>query len=285
MEFFFPANITEAISLLAERDGARCLAGGATLVAMMNAGLVEPFRLVSLRGLSELGGINVLSDSTVRLGAMTRHAETANSTLLKDGQRVLSAAAGKIANPPVRNMGTIGGSLAFADPAADYLPALMTLDAVIELAAQGSTRRLSIRDLIVDWYTTALEPQEIITAIEVPSAPRGSVGIFEKLERTAGDYAIASIACVLAFEKGICSTARIAVGACGPGPVRIRELEAKLEGTRAEPDAFLAMGESLAAECDPVDDVRATADYRRLVIPRLVAKAATHARAALGAQS
>ncbi|MGH6988880.1 MAG: FAD binding domain-containing protein [Stellaceae bacterium] len=285
MEFFHPTNLPEALSLLSEHEGAQCLAGGATLVAMMNAGLVEPSALISLTGLSELAGIARLPDGSVRIGAMTRHAETARSTIFHAGQRVLSEAAGKIANPPVRNMGTIGGSLAFADPAADYLPALACLDAMIEVAGRDGARTLAIADFVLDWYATALGPEDIITGIVVPPSPAGSVGVFEKLERTAGDFAIASVALVLAVEEGVCRVARIAIGGCAPAPIRRREAEALIEGTRFEAAAVRAAGGILAEAADPVDDVRASADYRRRVIPRLLAKTVARARAALGADT
>jgi carbon-monoxide dehydrogenase medium subunit len=216
---------------------------------------------------------------------MTRHAETARSTHLRGGQRVLSAAAEKIANVPVRNMGTIGGSLAFADPAADYLPALATLDASVEVASRSGVRKIPIGEFIVDWFTPALDADHIITNVFLPAMPDGSIGLFDKLERTAGDYAIASVALVLAMANGVCHSARIAVGACAPGPVRRREAEALIEGTNLDEEKVLAAGRILADACDPVDDVRASADYRRLVIPRLLAKIVKRARASVGAPS
>jgi aerobic carbon-monoxide dehydrogenase medium subunit len=282
MDFYRPASLVEAVSLLAQHEGARCLAGGATLVAMLNANLIEPSALISLADLRELSGISALPDGSIKIGAMTRHAETASSTLLRGGQSVLSAAAQKIANAPVRNMGTIGGSLAFADPAADYLPALAVLDASIELASPAGNRAITIAEHVTDWYTTALQPDEIITAVIVPPAPDQAVGVFEKLERTAGDFAIASVALVIAAEKAKCKTARIAVGACAPGPVRRREAEAFIEGSNFEETAMQECGRVLAQACDPVDDVRATAEYRRLVVPRLVAKTIARGRAMLG---
>jgi aerobic carbon-monoxide dehydrogenase medium subunit len=285
MEFFRPTSVADALSLLARQEGVRCLAGGATLVAMMNAGLVEPSGLVSLAGLRELSGIAPLADGSVRIGAMTRHAETAQSALFRDGQRVLPKAAGQIANPPVRNMGTIGGSLAFADPAADYLPALTALDAGVEISAREAARTIPIGDLVVDWYTTTLASGELITGVIVPPAPAGSVGIFEKLERTAGDFAIASVALVLAMEGKVCTAARIAIGACGAKPIRLREAEQLIEGSPLDDAAIAEAGRRLAAASDPIDDVRASADYRRLVIPRLLAKAVARGCVALGAVS
>jgi carbon-monoxide dehydrogenase medium subunit len=282
MDFYRPASLPEAVSLLARNEGARCLAGGATLVAMLNANLLEPSALISLAELRELSGISALPDGSIKIGAMTRHAETASSTVLHGGQRVLSAAAQKIANAPVRNMGTIGGSLAFADPAADYLPALAVLDAAIEVTSPAGNRTINFTEYVVDWYTTALQPDEIITAVVIPPAPDGAVGVFEKLERTAGDFAIASVALILGSEKGKCRTARIAIGACAPGPVRRREAETLIEGSQFNETAVQECGRVLAEACDPVDDVRASADYRRLVIPRLVAKTIARGRALLG---
>ena len=190
MDFYRPTSVAEALSLLAQNEGARCLAGGATLVAMLNAGLLEPTGLISLANLSDLSGITALPDGSVAIGAMTRHAETSRSTAFRAGQKVLPAAAGKIANVPVRNMGTFGGSLAFADPAADYLPALTALDASIDIASTLATRTLKVSELVLDWYTPALESTDIITRVTLPPAPEGSIGVFEKLERTAGDYEI-----------------------------------------------------------------------------------------------
>ena len=285
MDFYRPTNIDEALTFLTQHEGTRCLAGGATLVAMMNAGLVEPSGLISLANLPELSGITTLPDGSIRIGAMTRHVETACSMALRGGQRVLSAAAQKIANVPVRNMGTIGGSLAFADPAADYLPALSSLDALIEVTSPQGRRTIQIGAVIVDWYTTIFNSDDIITAVILPPAPDGSVGVFEKLERTAGDFAIASVALVLAMQDDVCSAASIAVGACGPGPVRLTEADALIAGSRLDEASIRAAGSMLAAACDPVDDVRASADYRRLVIPRLLAKTVARARVMLGGSS
>jgi carbon-monoxide dehydrogenase medium subunit len=283
MLFFRPGRVAEAVALLAEHEEARCLAGGATLVAMMNAGLVTPGALVSLAGIPELARISAGTDGGLRIGAMTRHNDTAGSLLFHAGQRVVPAAAARIANQVVRNMGTMGGSISFADPAADYLPALVAAEATVEIAGPQGPRLVPIADFVTDWYTTALEPGELVTAILVPPAPAGSIGIYEKLDRVAGDFAIASVALVLALEDGICRAARIAIGGCGPAPVRLVEAEAGLVGTTLTDAGIAAAGALLTAACDPVDDVRASAAYRRAVVPRLLAKTIDRARRALAA--
>ncbi|MFO1349555.1 MAG: xanthine dehydrogenase family protein subunit M [Gammaproteobacteria bacterium] len=277
VRFHWPASVDDAVALLAADEGARCLAGGATLVAMLNARLLEPSALVSLAAIAELRCCERLGDGTVRIGAMRRHRETAFETDLRDGQRVLSAAAARIANPPVRNMGTLGGSISFADPAADYPPALVAADAIVEIAGPQGRRELAAEAFFRDWYITALQPGELVTAVRLPPAPPGSIGIYDKLARVAGDFAIASVALVLTMNGGSCESIRIAIGGCGPTPVRLPAVEAALVGTHLSDAAIAEAGAALAAACDPVDDVRASAEYRRRVVPRMLARALTEA--------
>lgn len=279
---FRPSAVAEAVSLLAANDGARCLAGGATLVAMMNARLVAPSALVSLAAIDELAGITVMSDGTLRIGAMTRHHETAGELRLAHGAAVLRMAAGQIANPVVRNMGTIGGSIAFADPAADYAPALVAAGAAVELMGSAGRRITPISAFFTDWYATDLAAGELVTAVLVPPAPATSVGRYLKLARVSGDFAIASVALYLAVEDRQISTLRIAVGGCGPVPVRVPDAERHAAGKSVGELDGRMLGEALAARLDPTDDVRASAAYRRLVVPRLVQQAVAEAVAELG---
>ncbi len=277
MEFVKPDSIDAAVAAL-QAENAACLAGGATLVAMINADLVAPDRLVSLRDVAGLHDAVRKSDGTVTIGAMRRHRETAEETDLRDGQLVLSDAAGKIANPPVRNMGTIGGSCAFADPAADYPPALVAADARLLLIGANGRRTVPADEFFLDWYETALEPGELIEAAILPPAPSGSVGSYTKLARVAGDFAIASVALVLGMEGDTCSHLAVAVGACGPAPVRRRDVEAELLGGGLGDSEIRRLADALADGLDPVDDVRASADYRRRVAPRLVRQAIGEAK-------
>jgi aerobic carbon-monoxide dehydrogenase medium subunit len=276
MDLFLPQTIEEAVGLLVQHEGARCISGGATLVAMMNAGLVEPTALVSLRQIPGLAGITRDADGAVRIGAMTRHVDTASSALFIDGQRVVPLAAVRIANRVVRNMGTMGGSISFADPAADYLAALTAADAMIGIVGPKGKRTLPVASFVTDWYTTALASDELVTSIAVPVMPVGSIGHYEKLARVSGDFAIVSIAMIVKFEHGICTYLRVAVGGCGPAPLRLREAEVLLEGTRLGPELVAEAGHMLVAISDPVDDVRASGEYRRTVLPRLLAKVLTH---------
>ena len=192
---------------------------------------------------------------------MTRHRVIAEA----DGLGIVALAAGRIANPPVRNMGTLGGSISHADPAADYPPALLVAEAEIEIAGPAGRRRLPAGEFFTDWYMTALEPGEMVAFVHLPPMPAGAVAHYEKLVRVEGDMGIAMIAVILEAD----GRARIAVGGCGPTPVRLPEAEAAGEG----------VGEMLAQACDPPGDARASEDYRRRVVPRMVEAALAAARA------
>ena len=267
-----PQSLGEALSLLISEPNARPLAGGASLVAMLNARLVEPSALVSLACVGELYGISELPDGSLRIGAMTRHRELAALPALRGPREALRLAAAAIANPTIRAMGTIGGSLALDDPGADYPPSLLALSAVVEIAGPGGTRRIAAADYFLDWFTTALAPGELVCAIYLPPLADGA-GVYHKLARVAGDFAIASVA--VTIETG--GPVRAVIGACGPRPLSLDAANDEL----ARGDV-VAAGALLAAASDPVDDSRASANYRRRLIPRMLARAFVAASAQAG---
>ncbi len=276
-----PATVAEAVGLLARFPEARILGGGATLVAMINAQLAEPEAIVSLRDIAEIRGILVHA-AGVRIGAFTRHRETAAAGAQLHGTlAVLPHAAGQIANATVRNMGTIGGSISFADPGLDYPPALVAAGANVEIASAAGKRTIAAADFFVDWYTTALAPGEMVTAIELP-APRAGAGVYLKHARVSGDYATASVAVSIATAPRGIETC-VAVGACGPKPLLSAEANRLLSGAPTDQDIARA-GAALQAMADPVDDVRGSAEYRRMLIPRMVASAFAQAKQKMGAQ-
>jgi carbon-monoxide dehydrogenase medium subunit len=274
-----PATVDEAVALLAADAEAKPIAGGATLVAMLNARVIEPPALVSLAGIAELQGLSAAAGGGVRLGAFTRHRDTAASPLLFGTLAVLRDAAGQIANATVRNMGTIGGSISFADPGLDYPPALVAANAEVEIAGPAGRRRLPAREFFVDWYQTALQPGEIVCAIHLPPADARGAGLYVKHARVAGDYATASVAICLRAD----GQASVAVGACGPTPLVDDGVNTALSSARADRDIARA-GAMLQALADPLDDVRGSAEYRRTLIPRLLLRAVRAAEAALGAR-
>jgi carbon-monoxide dehydrogenase medium subunit len=283
MKFFEPTTVDEAVRYLAADPDHRCLAGGATLVAMMNAQLVEPAGLVSLAKVDGLKGIARGGDGGLAIGAMTLHQTVADSPLFEGGHALVRDAARLIGHPAIRNMGTMGGSISHADSAADYPAALVAADATIEIAGPKGRRSVGAGDFFVDYLQTALEPGELVTAIRLPPAPKGTASAYQKFARVEGDFATVSAAVVLAMDGGKCKTIRIAVGACAPTPVRVAKAEAELVGGALDDRALAAACKTLAEACDPVDDFRGSGEYRRMLVPVLVRRAVAAARKRLEA--
>ncbi len=259
MDYVAPLTLGEAYRAL-DVDDALCLAGGQSLVAMMNLGLVAPSRLVGLRRIAELRGITTQPDGGLRIGAMTTHAELAELDVAAPGPALLAQAARVVAYPAVRAWGTIGGSVAHADPAADYPVALVAADASIEVGSAAGDRRVAARAFFRGLFETALQKGEIVTAIHVPAGPPNGGAAYEKLSLVAGDFAIVSVAAIVA------DTARVAIGGCGPTPLHA-------EGLALADAPLLEAGRRIAAACDPPSDHRASAAYRRKVLPELIRRA------------
>jgi len=274
MKYLEPETVEDAIAALAGAEDARCLAGGATLVAMLNADLVDLSLLVGLRKIQALRGITQTANG-IRIGAMTTHNEIAADKRLVGALAVARSAAGQIAHDAIRYVGTIGGSVAHADPSADWPTAVTAADASIEIMSASGKRSVGVDEFFIDYLQTAVEPGEIITAIEIPTGPKGARGHYLKFSRVDGDYATVSIAIVLAMDGKRCNYVRVAVGACGPKPLRVVAAEERLVGTELTAEDIAAAGELLAAEADPVSDVRGSSEYRRLLIPRLLKRAIT----------
>ena len=279
---FRPASVEEALALLVRLPDARILSGGASLVAMINARIAEPEALVSLAGIRELQGVAELPAGGFRIGAMTRHREVAAEARFTGTLQVLPQAASVIANATVRNMGTMGGAVAHADPGLDYPPALVAADARVEIASKAGRRQVPAGQFFVDWYTTLLKAGELVSAVHLPAA-RPGVGVYHKFARVAGDYATASVALTMArVGEGIVT--RAAIGGCGPIPILVDEANRLLSGRPGSGEVRRA-GELLQAAADPIDDVRGSAEYRRMLIPRMLARAFAEARAAAGTQT
>jgi aerobic carbon-monoxide dehydrogenase medium subunit len=264
---FQPRVLAEALELLATTPDARPISGGATLVAMINAGLVAPAALVSLTRIEELCGIKVLEDGGIVIGAATKHSAIAADNRLTGIARVVSHAASQIAGTAVRNMGTIGGALSHADPGLDFPPALCAVDALVEVAAKDRRRKVPIREFFIDWFTTALENGEIVVGVEIPK-PRPGTGLYLKHARVSGDFAIASVAVSLAADGQV----RVAIGGCGPTPITSADADEILSSEKSLAAVGRA-GEILTALSNPLDDVRGSAAYRKLLIPRMLRRA------------
>jgi len=277
IELLRPTSVEDAVALLANREGSRCIAGGQTMVAMLNAGLVEPPVLIAISAIEELGAIVEQDDGTIRIGAAVCHRDVAQFSGCTGANAVIREAARVIAHPAIRNFGTIGGALAHADPAADYPTAVVAAGATIEIAGANGRRTIPSEEFFLDYLTTALEPGEMVTALQLPAPEAGSSGHYLKFSRVDGDYAIASVGVTLQAKDGRCTAARLAIGGCGSTPVFDPSANALLLGSRCEETAIAAAAELLVSRADPVDDVRASAAYRRALIPRLLRRAVRHA--------
>jgi carbon-monoxide dehydrogenase medium subunit len=261
-EYLTPASLSEAVGLLEEHgDSAKVLAGGHSLIPMMKLRLAAPTRLIDIGKISELVFINE-DDSTLRIGTLTTHHAIANSDVVRNHCQALAEAAGQIGDIQVRNKGTIGGSLAHADPAADYPAAILSSDAAIVAAGPQGDREISATDFFVDMLTTALEPGEIIREIRIP-IPHGSNGsAYVKMAQMASGFAICGAAARVAIENGTVSALSVGITGVSGSAYRATGTEDALRGQNATPDAVSAAAAKAADGITALDDIHASADYR-----------------------
>ena len=269
----------EAVSALAQSGGeAKVLAGGQSLVPAMNFRLARPPALVDINRVGELGRMTDEGDC-LRVGAVVRHA--AFEQPVDDGPlgRLLAMAARHVGHLPIRIRGTFGGSLAHADPAAEWCVIAALLDAEIVAASAEGVRRIPASDFFLTVFTTALEPAELLTEVRLPKpAPSAKIG-FQQFSRRAGDFALTMAAAVLEVEGGKVAGARIALGGVGDRPVRACGAEELLRGERASPRALAAAAEAAARGVDPIGDIHGSAEYRRDLVRVLTRRALEQAAA------
>lgn len=262
-EYVAAESVEEATARLAEYgDDARPIAGGQSLVPMMNFRLVSPAVLVDIRRIAPPDAIGE-ADGHVRIGALTRHRALETSPLIRDRFPVLAAAMTHVAHLAIRNRGTIGGSLCHADPAAELPAMAVLLDARIHTAHCGGERTVEAGAFFEGALWTALEDGEIVTRIDFPLLPPGTGWGFREFARRHGDFALAGAAATVTGSAGRAAEVRIALFGVGETPVRAAAAEALLTGTGFEPDAVAAAIDALRNAVDPDDDLHASADYRR----------------------
>ena len=245
---------------LLEQHGerAKLLAGGQSLIAALNMRLSAPDLLIDITRLAELGGIQ-MRDGVARIGALTTHAEIERSAEIRRHLPLLAQAAPHIAHAAIRNAGTFGGSIALADPAAEWPACCVALDAQFVLACRAGTRRVAARAFFKGLYATALNPQEVLTQIEIPVPGPEYRSAFVELALRRGDYAIAGLAAVARNTRGALSDLRLAFLGVGAAPALARGAMAAMEGKRASPDAIAAATQALAKDLDPSPDLYSSA--------------------------
>jgi aerobic carbon-monoxide dehydrogenase medium subunit len=289
-QYFAPTALEEVTGLLKEHEGdVKILAGGMSLIPLMKMRLASPGYVVDINRVKGLEYIEESKDGRALLiGSLVRHHALESSDLAKKVVPLLSEVAGSIGDPQVRNLGTIGGSLAHSDPSGDWGAAMLALRGEVAVLGPSGERTISIDDFLVDTFTTALREDELITRVSVPIPPEeGSGAAYLKLERKAGDFATAGVAVQLTLEEGKggdhCVHAGIGLAALGPKNLRASNAEARIVGSRLTREAISEAASAAAAECAPTDDpLRGSAKYKRemagLFTRRALELAATRAR-------
>ena len=266
-DYYLAGSVAEAAELLSRHPEAKLLAGGHSLIPALKLRLAGLSALVDIGRIDELRGIES-GNGTIRIGALTTHAQLAASEILKTGAAALAEAAGMIGDPAVRNRGTIGGNVAHADPASDLPAVLACLGAEFVIAGPGGERRVAAADFFEGLMTTAIGERDVLTAIEVPSAASGEGSAYAKFAHPASRYAVVGAAAKVACGNGECTAASVALGGLVPAPVRAEAVEQALVGGPLTDEAIAAAAR-LAADCldddEVLGDVYASADYRKAV--------------------
>ena len=258
-----PNTVAEVLELLGQfGDDGKVLAGGHSLVPMMKLRLAEPAHLIDINGIIDLRGIREEGNAII-IGAGTTQAEILNSDLLFEKCRILPEATAVIADPQVRNCGTVGGNCANGDPGNDYPAIMMALDASYELKRQGSARRVAARDFYKGVYTTALEENELLTEVHIPTPAKGVGMSYQKIKRKVGDYAIAAAAVTLSMSGGKCNDAAIALTNVGDTALLSAAAADAIKGTSVDATAIQAAAEAAMAACNPAEELRGPVEYRR----------------------
>ena len=279
-EYHAPASIDEALTILARYNGeARLLAGGQSLVPMMNFRLARPNAVVDLNRIEGLAYVEEEGE-VVRIGSMTRQRRLEFDRLVATKLPLLREALRWVGHLPTRSRGTIGGSIAHADPSAEIPMVLQALEGEVVARGPQGERRVPAQELFHAALTTSLAPLEIITEVRLPAMPAQAGYAVEEFARRKGDFAIAAVAVTLVRDGERCTKARLATAGVGPIPIRLRDAEAVLEQKGLSEDAITEAADRAAAEVDPVSDLNGSAEYRRHLTGVLTSRAVAKAIAA-----
>ena len=273
------STLAQAIGLLQnDPDGSKLVAGGHTLIPTLKLRLASPALLIDIRGIDELKGIDV--GDHVRIGALTTHAELLASKRLREVLPIFHQAANLIADPQVRNRGTIGGSLANADPAADWPAVVVALKGELELAGPAGRRRVAARDFFVEIMTTALEPGEVLVAIHIPRANPGAQFRYRKIRHPASGYAVVGVAVALSLHDGVVSESAIAITGATGRAFAAEAAGAHLVGKPLSIDNVVRAASLASEQAECLTDHYASADYRKHLVKTEVERALASLRAA-----
>lgn len=257
-----PASLAEALQMLSELEDAKALAGGHSLIPAMKLRLAEHGTLIDIGRLDEMKGIT--SNGALKIGALTTHAQVANSEAVNAGWRALAMATGLVGDPQVRNWGTLGGNIAHADPASDPTTPILAYGGTITLQSGAGSRTVSAEDFFIDLFTVDLQPDELITSIELP-AHSSHKSAYLKMAHPASRYAVVGVCAVLETEGTTCTSARIAVGGATVKPTRAAGAEAILAGSSLDDATLNAAADALRTDIADwlIGDMNFPEDYRQ----------------------
>ena len=260
-EYYAPESVSEALKLLGKHENSRVLAGGQSLIPMMKLRLSAPAHVIDLGHIAELNYI-VETNGTVRIGAMSTHNQVETSETLRQKCPLLAEVASRIGDVQVRNLGTIGGSLSHADPAADYPAGLQALRAQVRLVKAKGERTVGIDEFLVDAFTTALQPGEILYEVIVPADAAGVGSAYLKLQQPASGFAVASVAAQVSAKGGKIALARVGVSGVATKAYRAKAVEAALEGKPATAAGISEAAKRATEGVEALSDIYADAAYR-----------------------
>jgi aerobic carbon-monoxide dehydrogenase medium subunit len=265
-DYSAPESLEEALELLKQHgDEAKVLAGGQSLIPLLKLRFASPSRLVDINRISGLDG---LSDDggTLRIGALVRHKDAERSDMLRSRWPLLADTARLVSDPIVRNLGTLCGSIAHADPQGDWGSALLATRAEVVARSTNGERTIPIDEFFEGPFTTTLDPTELVTEVRVPAAAQRSGGAYFKLERKVGDFATAAVAVQLSFDNGSVAQAGIALTGVGATNIRATDAEQALVGKTLDDEAIRGAAGLAAKAADPQADVRGSVEYKRNVV-------------------
>jgi aerobic carbon-monoxide dehydrogenase medium subunit len=277
-DYHEPTTLKKVFSLMEKYgDEARVIAGGTSLIIMMRQRLLTPKVVISLARIPKFEKITYNAKDGLRIGAGARHRDIELSAAVQKHYPLLQETFRKVAQPRIRNMGTVGGNLAGGDPLTDPGASLIALDAEVTLSSSKGQRRLPLDEFFIDYYQTALEPGELLTEIHVPPPQRPGWCHIKFTPRSIEDFATIGVAITLQVRNGTCEDVRLGLNSVASTIVRAKKAEAVLRGKSIDDTTVQKMGEVAATECDPMDDNRGSAEYKREMVKVLVRRAAAEA--------
>ena len=275
-EYFSASSLQEACSLISQyKDVGKVLAGGQSLITLLRQKLISPTCLIDIKGLKELDYIEFDKKSGMRIGALTTHRAIEKSPLIQEKYDVLSEMEKSVASVQTRNWGTIGGNLCSADPIGDPAPSLIALGAKIKLVSAKGERVVALEDFFTDYFTTIIEPDEILAEIQLPPpAPNTAVEYMKFATIEAGIKIVStSVAVTVEADSGVCKDAKIVMSAVAPIPLITKKAAEMLKGKKLTDELIEEAAKMAASETDPTTDVHASAEYRKEIVKVLVKRA------------